>query len=573
MRTSRVLFLLLTASICSAIFLTITLTAKANEEDQSLESSPGLLQMSAMQSFGPLQMPAALFPHDRHTQALNDPDFSCSSCHPRLRDQMVFTYKATRIDSYQAGKKLFHAECIGCHSDRRDQGLPAGPPEGECRFCHNQEIVPLSGWKAVDFNLDRHARHVRVYEDRCQTCHHRVDEQMRQLVPGPGAELGCRACHLESNGQSRSVSLKRGLPETLFTPELSKAYLQTDRPQSLRRAAHLSCVGCHLEQQEQDKEYGPMTCAGCHSQAGQSEFEPLESRERLQRGQPDWTLIGPYTDKILETKDQRGKMPAVAFNHQGHEKEASTCRSCHHMSQLKSCRDCHTLPGNKAGDFVGLTRAMHLKTDPRSCRGCHRELVLDRPQCAGCHQAIEFEEEMTGDTCRNCHLADISGREPGIEPDQKKESRLAESLLEPRLQAKENFDLSKIPEQVEISVLSRQYGPVTFPHRMIARELREGMTTNRLAAVFHPDKTTLCRGCHHHSPPSETPPPCRSCHAGPVSGKSPHRPGLKAAYHLQCMDCHTWMGIDEPADTDCTSCHEQLSEQVISDELPDRLYE
>ncbi|MFW6054424.1 MAG: sulfate respiration complex hexadecaheme cytochrome HmcA, partial [Thermodesulfobacteriota bacterium] len=405
-----------------------------------------------------------------------------------------------------------------------------------------------------------------VYGDRCQTCHHRVDEQEKQLVPGRGEELGCRACHLESVDQSRTASLKRGLPETLFTPKLSRDYLQNGRLQSLRRAAHLSCVGCHLERQDRNQESGPQTCAGCHSRAGQSEFEPLESRERLQRGQPDWSLIGPGYGKIPETEKQSAKMTAVAFNHRGHESEASTCRSCHHMSQLKKCRECHTLQGDKAGDFVGLTRAMHLRTDTTSCLGCHQEIVLDRPQCAGCHQAMEFEGELTADNCQNCHLADTPEPETAAGLSLEEEARLAKSLFKSRLDREDSFDLNEIPEQVEISELSRQYGPVTFPHRMIARELRAGMIDSRLAAAFHQDKTTLCRGCHHHTPPSENPPPCSSCHSDLLSRKAPDRPGLKAAYHLQCMDCHTWMGIDEPADTDCTSCHEQLSEQVISDE-------
>ncbi len=565
MRTSLILFLLSAAVICSTIFLTLTLFAKGNEEQPSLESSPGLLQMSSMQSFGPLQMPAALFPHDRHTQALSGPDLTCSSCHPRLRDQLVFTYKTTRVDTYQAGKKLFHTECIGCHSDRRNQELPTGPPQGECRSCHNQEKAPLSGWKPAAFNLNMHARHVRVYADSCQTCHHRVSEQNKQLVPGPGEELGCRACHLESGEQSRIVSLERGLPETLFTPELSRDYLQSGRPLSLRRAAHLSCLGCHLERQDRDQESGPQTCAGCHSRAGQSEFEPLESRERLQRGQPDWTLIGPGYGKVPETGKQSGKMAAVPFNHKGHEQEASTCRSCHHLSQLQKCRDCHTPKGIEAGDFVGLTRAMHLETDARSCRGCHREIVLNRPQCAGCHKAREFEEGLMQGNCQNCHLSETPEQTGDLS--QQQESELAESLRKSFLSGKHSLDLDEIPEKVEIGGLSRQYGPVTFPHRLIARKLQAVMTRNRLAAAFHPDKTALCRGCHHHSPPSANPPPCMKCHSGLVFKKTPDRPGLKGAYHGQCMDCHTWMGIKEPANTDCTACHEQLSEQVIADEL------
>ena len=34
-------------------------------------------------------------------------------------------------------------------------------------------------------------------------------------------------------------------------------------------------------------------------------------------------------------------------------------------------------------------------------------------------------------------------------------------------------------------------------------------------------------------------------------------PGLKAAYHQQCMGCHREMGLEKPAATECAACHQE----------------
>jgi len=60
-----------------------------------------------------------------------------------------------------------------------------------------------------------------------------------------------------------------------------------------------------------------------------------------------------------------------------------------------------------------------------------------------------------------------------------------------------------------------------------------------------------CENCHHFIPPSAGHPACKECHPAGQGrvGKGP--PGLKAAYHHQCMDCH------EQWDTEahCEVCH------------------
>ena len=82
-----------------------------------------------------------------------------------------------------------------------------------------------------------------------------------------------------------------------------------------------------------------------------------------------------------------------------------------------------------------------------------------------------------------------------------------------------------------------------------------------MAMRFHRNELTLCQGCHHNTPATLTPPKCAACHSDTreivtrVAGDG--RPGLKGAYHGQCIGCHQKMGIKEPAATDCIRCHKE----------------
>ncbi len=73
-----------------------------------------------------------------------------------------------------------------------------------------------------------------------------------------------------------------------------------------------------------------------------------------------------------------------------------------------------------------------------------------------------------------------------------------------------------------------------------------------------------CQTCHHHSPDGQ-PKPCKDCHQDPFDGQATagqattqtasqvsDKPGLKAAYHQRCADCHT-EAFSGPMT--CTNCH------------------
>ncbi len=59
-----------------------------------------------------------------------------------------------------------------------------------------------------------------------------------------------------------------------------------------------------------------------------------------------------------------------------------------------------------------------------------------------------------------------------------------------------------------------------------------------------------CESCHHFVPPSTGHPACQECHA-PEGLHSKIQPGLKAAYHRQCLDCHN----EWDTETHCELCH------------------
>lgn len=81
------------------------------------------------------------------------------------------------------------------------------------------------------------------------------------------------------------------------------------------------------------------------------------------------------------------------------------------------------------------------------------------------------------------------------------------------------------------------YEPALFSHRAHAR--MSEMSGN-------------CVMCHHYNPPGGVL-PCSDCHAAGSTAKNVDlsKPGLKGAYHRQCVNCHREWG----SAADCESCH------------------
>lgn len=93
-----------------------------------------------------------------------------------------------------------------------------------------------------------------------------------------------------------------------------------------------------------------------------------------------------------------------------------------------------------------------------------------------------------------------------------------------------------VPTLIVLNKIEDVYAAVPYDHRGHARMAAMG---------------DGCATCHHHSPSGRLPPACDRCHDPRSSGTDIQKPGLKGAYHQQCLNCHRdW--IDETA---CKVCH------------------
>lgn len=98
------------------------------------------------------------------------------------------------------------------------------------------------------------------------------------------------------------------------------------------------------------------------------------------------------------------------------------------------------------------------------------------------------------------------------------------------------------PAEVVMDELENLYEPVIFNHKVHA-----GMA----------DMCEGCQCCHHYSPTDTFHPPCKECHDPEVAHEHVRQPGLKGAYHRQCMGCHrNWS-----QETECEVCHAMKSEK------------
>lgn len=228
----------------------------------------------------------------------------------------------------------------------------------------------------------------------------------------------------------------------------------------------------------------------------------------------------------LGGKPGQGPLSKVVFNHKKHSDALKdNCDACHHTGSQDPCSQCHTSQGSPDGGNIQLSQAMHSAQAKQSCVGCH-QTETKKPQCAGCHHHIAPGPRQSN--CAVCHKDPKAAPCPVQTP--------------------------AAPDTVEIGSLSKKYGPCTFDHAAHIQALKDAAKGD-LAKAFHSNDAALCQGCHHHTPVGETPPKCGTCHGKPFQEQDPSRPGLMAAYHIQCNQCHKAMGVEPVAATDCTGCH------------------
>jgi len=480
--------------------------------------APGVVVIDGLKEYGPLQRLAVPFQHDKHTEVLAKQGKDCASCHPKEEGGgLSLKFGRTKDVSAQQVREVYHTQCLDCHQKLAETLDKSGPVT--CGDCHTAHPGQATSRVLIDFDKSLHARHDKAEANKCEKCHHVYDKKAKKLVYKKGEEGSCRYCH-----------------GAKATKEVS----------AWRTAAHDGCIACHREKKAAKKDSGPMRCAGCHDAKALAKIKVLKDIPRIKRNQPDATFV--KGGKPL--KDGKFKMKLVPFDHKLHEAKNDSCMVCHH-ADLKSCSECHTIKGDEKGKFINLERAMHSLGNEQSCQGCHAQRQSD-PKCAGCHLR-QTEAFASTETCKLCHQGEPLPQ--GVTPEQA--DTLARLALEGAPRQPVTYPAEDIPEKVKIGVMSDKFQPAELPHRKIVNKLMEGMKDNRMAAVFHRSPGTICQGCHHNSPPAKKPPQCASCHGRPFNPQKPGMPGLKAAYHQQCMSCHTAMDLPKPQATQCAECHKK----------------
>ena len=478
--------------------------ANASEQPPRLVA-PSTVEMDFPAAFGEMQRPAIEFDHRAHTEAL-EPN-SCETCH-RIDEQGVLIPQmasALEIDNREDLVDAYHDACMSCHHERTAQGQASGPVT--CGECHVRRAPGVPTRAAMKFDYSLHARHVKASEDKCENCHHVYDEAAEKLKYEKGK--------------------KRGVPRAT-EPSTRGASCRWPTPR-IRRASRVTSDGSDSSRSPAQRSVSGATI----SRVGGS-IEVLEEIPRLVRGQKD----------TLWVSGEFSKSAAVPFNHLAHEGRTTFCSDCHHQT-LRPCDGCHTQMGAADGDGITTAQAYHLRGSDHSCGGCHDAFINDQTGCVGCHSAAASVSSERA--CVRCHTGPLPGSAAMELP-----PVVVDVQFDPLPALSDDF-----PETVVIDLLVDRYDASTLPHAKIVNALATGTADSVLANFFHDGSATLCSGCHHHTPIGVRPPPCRSCHAAAADATS-DRPGLKVAYHRQCVGCHMEMKVDKVG---CTDCHAVRAEE------------
>ena len=519
---------LVVIALCALLFFNGIINAKNAGNAEKKTEFPLLITSSVALKNN--EMPAVAFLHDLHTKALEG---DCSACHIEKDQKLLFKFKGT---SETPSMDFYHDNCVSCHMEKKRENKAFGPDEAQCRLCHTESKPELSYFKKLQFSRSLHfihesSEHIKGLKasekDNCSRCHHQHNEKSKEIFYVKGEEGACIYCHKQDRQNDISP---------------------------VREASHSSCVACHQNLKGKKVKTGPVNCEGCHDIEMQKKIKTVKDVPRLKRDQPDLTALTGWSK---ENSQDKSFMNAVPFNHKAHETVTDTCKTCHHKA-IKNCNECHSADGGKSkGDFISLETVMHKPDSSRSCTGCHNVAVQDN-NCAGCH-FIMGEGRTKQESCKSCHILkreNMENPELSYIYNPYGQTDPIKDVISERTQLYEIVPDNNIPEVVKIDAMANEYKASRFPHRKVVRAIMKSVEKSEMAKVFHGDQAGLCMGCHHNSPKSLEPPKCASCHskAGPAQDG---RPGLKGAYHGQCITCHKQMKVEAIAATDCAKCHEE----------------
>ncbi|MBF0469126.1 MAG: cytochrome C [Desulfamplus sp.] len=533
-----------------------SLYAKASGLIQQGRSDGIVIDLAAIP--GGDQMPGVTFFHDLHTEQVKKND--CSVCHLKENDRFVFKFKRLKDTDTKTDMAIYHDNCVACHAEVKSSGKKGGPLEAQCRDCHNTNSDLVSTWNPVEFDKSLHNRHEKS-KSIVGTAKSITDAETKQAAGTEQAavaeqfneETNCSACHHSYDEKTQKIFYEKGKEDSCLYCHKD---VKVDKADSMRNVSHNACVNCHFVEMKDFA--GPIDCKGCHDLEAQKKIQKLQDVPRLKRDQPDMAIITGL-DPALKSPEEIAKasrqlMNHVVFDHQNHEKMSKNCRTCHHDS-LENCKECHTATGSEKGGFVKLEKAMHDNKSDQSCIGCHNS-HQKAADCAGCHDQVPKKSFSDNDrSCSTCHGVDTQTIDLTT-MDKAAVSDTARKIVEERNNSFKKVADDKIPEKVSIGYIADKYEASDFPHSKIIKSIQKRIEKNSMARTFHGDETVLCMGCHHNSPATEKPQKCGSCH-GKADTKGDGRPGLKGAYHGQCITCHQKMNIEAVAATDCNKCHKE----------------
>jgi len=133
-------------------------------------------------------------------------------------------------------------------------------------------------------------------------------------------------------------------------------------------------------------------------------------------------------------------------------------------------------------------------------------------------------ETLPAGTCSDCHICFTPNKK---DPCLRSCPRLSRTAIA--------HSPEEGPEVVILNQLEDLFEPVIFAHKLHAQMTQMGGG---------------CEVCHHYSPKGHIP-PCRQCHGGFLNPVDLRQPGLKGAYHRQCLNCHK----EWSHSTECAVCH------------------
>jgi predicted CXXCH cytochrome family protein len=377
---------------------------------------------------------------------------------------------------------------------------------------------------------------------------------LRTTLPGL-----CLDCHKDKRGGQHSRAVYTGLCSRCHDPHASSA------EKLLVPSAKADCNSCHPEKNAGEfihsaiQEYDcgdchdpharppgeTLGCAECHDDllAGANIHPPLEDGcwdcHGTHTGPLADQLLTPLPELCIECHDDKehglhGRITLGTDCSECHDPHSSDRRSMlNHQAATAPCASCHV---------SAISRPKrHTPVEKGRCERCHNPHLEDPVpirSCTECHSTLmdgKYIHDPAEEGCDNCHATHSGDRDnqllqdmPGLClecHDGKEEGRHGKVKLDDDCVRCHNPHSSSQPRML---TMVQEADGCTVCHT----------ATTRRPQLHTPVSEYDCDECHnpHNDPPEETS-PCSDCHDDLLAGAVVH----------------------EPAEDDCTNCHDTHS--------------